>query len=189
MIKKSVLLGLSITILLTGCGKKNASTERYETTNKDEIFEIVSEIRSDEQEGHSEMLIFPENKENFQEAYLYEENYGPSTAHQIVVAKQFDIEGFEAEVRRLLQVTENGRHTYYTEDEFSLPAVVFVYNHNNSYEYALLDENKMRIAYVCSTFIDNLDFIKKEYRPLHYEDLNEKDAFSYSIYSMPYKTF
>ena len=181
-VKIGIIAAALVVVLFTGCANVEDSAEVYETRNPEEVFDIIADIRIDEREAHSEMLIFPDEKEDYQEAYLHEENYGLSTAHQIVVSKQFEKDGYDEEVRRLLKTTCRGLHSYYTEDDFSLPAIVLVFNHNNCYEYALLDNDKMQIVYVCNTFLENMDFIKKEYRPLHYDELANEDANSYSIY-------
>ncbi len=181
MKSKIVFAGILI-LLLTGCGNIQDTDEIFETSNQDEVYEIVSEIRNDEREAHSEMLIFPEDEEDFEDAYLYEVNYGLSTAHQIVVERKYDREEFDSEIRRLLKLTYEGRHTYYTENQFNFPAIVGVFNHSNCYEYALLDNKKNQIVYVCNTFIDNMDFIKEDYRPVHLKELNKDNTTDYSIY-------
>lgn len=182
MKKKIIIVGLSFA-LMTGCGSESDSLEQFETSNQDEVYNIISEIRNDEREAHFDMLVFPDEQKDYQDAYLYEENYGLSTAHQIVVAKEYDDEGFETEFRRLLASTYDGRHSYYTEDQFKFPAVVYVYNHNNCFEYALLDSTKKQVVYVCNTFLDNMDFIKEAYRPLNYEELSKDNRTDYSIYN------
>ncbi len=181
--RRVIVIICCLMVLMTGCNNVETSDDAVVTDNSKEVYTIIKEIRNDEREAHSEMVIFPLEEVDYQETLLHEENFGLSTAHQIYVKTQYDEQSFYQEIRRLLQAkSRKNMHTYYTEEEFTYPAIVAVYNSNNCYEYALINENDLQISYVCNTFIDNLDFIDVANRPVDYEKLSKKDYQGYTIY-------
>ena len=178
---KTLILGL-VFALLTGCACIVDNLQIYETNNPNEVYSHIAEVKNDLAEAHSGMLIFPEQESYYENTYFYDENYGLSTKHQVYNIKQYSESEFENEKRRLLLITEDGKHSYYNEDEFSYPAVVTAYDYPYTFEYALLDEKNYMIIYVCHTFVENWDFLDEEFRPLNYENLEEKKGIHYSIY-------
>ena len=178
----SLIIGVSCILLLTGCGNSSSTNEPYTTNNPKEVYKIVSDVREDMREAHTGMLIFPDRDDYYSDVYAKEEIYGFSTSHQIYNVKTYEKDEYESEVARLKEVANNGEKVYYTEDLFSLPAIVAAYSYQNRYEYALLDVDNLQIIYVCNTFLDDWSFIEESYRPNNYDDAKELEKFDYSIY-------
>lgn len=178
----SLIMSALCILLLTACGNNSSTNEPYITNAPKDVYKIVSDVREDVREAHTGMLIFPDKDEYYSDVYAKEETYGFSTSHQIYNIKAYEKNEYEAEVERLKEIAKGGKQAYYTEELFSLPAIVTAYSYQNRYEYALLDSDNMQIIYVCNTFLDDWSFVKESYRPNNYDDAKQLEKFDFSIY-------
>lgn len=178
----SLIMSILCILLLTACGNNSSTNEPYITNNPKDVYKIVSDVREGMREAHTGMLIFPDRDDYYSDVYAQEEIYGFSTSHQIYNIKTYETDEYESEVARLEEIASDGEKVYYTEELFSLPAIVAAYSYQNRYEYALLDVDNMQIIYVCNTFLDDWSFIEESYRPNNYDDPKELEKFDYSIY-------
>ena len=105
------------------------------------------------------LMIFPEleyDSINVEE-FLYEECTGLfGSTYEIVISYKLDEVEFEKEVERIaeLSLEEEGieQKIVCASEGFSYPAYVTIFQENQVYEYALVDEENHRIICVCNQF-------------------------------------
>lgn len=138
--------------------------------------------------GYSSLDIFPENisPSIIDEYYYSYQNTLFDPTCQIYLSCSFDKPEYEAELKRLSQISKSYNGTIqkilYDTENYNYPAYVTINANNHCYEYALLTgENK--ITYIFLDFINekNLKFDTK-YLPKNFENEKTDKKNGYTIY-------
>ncbi len=178
MLKSIFLIVITVFGIVLGDLESAESDDTITSNDVEVVYNAITEIKNDLREANTALILFPDESKYYNDVYFYEENYGLSTAHQIVIYADYSAEEYESKFRNLLTLSYDGNHVYYTEDEFEYPAVVSMYAFNNCYEYALLDESNNRMIFVCNTFLDDMNFVEEQYRPTNFGKSIPQKGFS-----------
>lgn len=175
----SILVIYILGYILMQCLDETFMVENYHTVDVDKYRSF--EKSEEEKEGiHSGLMIFPEQlypeMEDVSYFYLYDTNMWDNI-YEIYLKAKYSDEDFELEKGRLKNISsrvnvngnEKEQDIQYTEDLFVLPAYVAIYASNNSFEYALVDEETKTIIYIYLQNSTNDDLFRKEYLPYEYQ--------------------
>ena len=107
-------------------------------------------------------VIFPENVNNVSaKCFAFSENHNQHFRSEIYLESEFfDSNSYFDEIQRL-QLLE-GKHSkkpIYSSDLFALPSYVATYNVDACYEYALFDEDNLKIIYIYLSSFDTYENI------------------------------
>ncbi len=143
----------------------------------------------------SKLLIFPDDKGILDEAE-FESSFKTnilSTDGNIILKVKYDYETFESEIERIgsLELTiydsckENAKEyinrIIYDKESYYLPAYITIDGFANTYEYALIDDDRLEIVYLYLSYpetnnIKYKDYLKKDTR--EYDSGNTLSRFS-----------
>ena len=153
--------------------------QEYITVLPSEYGNWDGHIDNERQEIESGLYIFPENISQASDVdYFY---YTALDYHSISTIAIFAevtyseedylmeknrIAGLQCEIPMGSDKQAVTKSAVYSEELFSYPAYVTIYNSNLSYEYALLDEESNKIIYVYSKLKDLNGLIPDEYIPI-----------------------
>lgn len=177
-----LLFGLGEAVFLFGVSTvlpvyQQEESFMYETTDWLEYGYFSGHYEGEEEGRYSGLFIFPEklSAQTKNQEYFYGTGYGMFGSHyEIYFNVTYPRNEFEAEKKRLSDITchipinvqgkvvTNSIH--YNEDLFNYPAYISVYEEDNAYEYALIDEANCRIVYVSVQYCDG-SHIPEEYLP------------------------
>lgn len=144
--------------------------------------EIVAEYHGD---MNSSFFVFPDNLDNAKDSeYAYSAKTGLfDTDGYFILKVSYDEEEYEKEIERIsdisCEVKKNDGSSFtnyilYDENMYNYPAYIAVDGYDNSYEYALLDEENQTIIYVALSYPEGLKLDD-------YKDYLKKDKDDYSI--------
>ena len=143
--------------------------------------------------GYSNLYIFPtqmpESARIDSYYYYYRDTIFDPTC-QIYLEYSLSKADFDSEVLRLSKISERYENENYKGIEnsivydtknFMYPAYVTIFNNNNCYEYALLNEEECKIICVFTQFIAYND-VKFDKKYLQMDFKNKKSSRSFNIY-------
>lgn len=143
--------------------------------------------------GYSNLYIFPTqmpDSARIESYYYYYRDTFLDPTCQIYLEYSLSKADFDAEVLRLSKISEGYENENYKDiknnivhdtKNFIYPAYVTIFNKNNCYEYALLNEEECKIICVFTQFIKYND-VKFDKRYLPIDLKNEKSSRSFNIY-------
>ena len=195
IILSAVLLAIFLVIatsLITIQFVKLISGNSYATRNVDEYGNYAGHIES-EQEGFFSLLrIFPKElppSATVKDYYYFCNNGLIDNAYQLFLVCSYDKEDYNREKERLesmeLAFNDEVHKPTITDTGFYYHAIVTIFNDQNSYEYALLDEETGTIAYVFAQSMGiNESVVPVPYRPHGFTPPQEAltEWGSYNIY-------
>lgn len=136
---------------------------------------------------NSNLAIFPDNKQNLKDGEFssaFQTNLFDSDGYILLIAK-YDKEEFDNEISRLKKLsitiyaeckTETDSYTNYVkydEESYKYPAYITIDGFGHTYEYALINKDKLEISYIY------LSYPQKNNKK--YKNYLKKDVSSYSI--------
>lgn len=134
----------------------------------------------DNREIQGTLKIFPDSLEGLgAEKYYYKCTEGILDSKcQIYLQCKMTEEKYDSEKERLSKISDTyegeTQEIMYDTDNFNYPAYVTVYNFDDGYEYALLDEEQNRIYYIHLRFVPEEDIaFEPELLPKNYDYLSE----------------
>lgn len=171
-------------VLIDAIDKKN--THIYETSDELEYGQWNGHMEFEMDSANEKLYIFPESITEAEDAKYYYKSKVDSSSNDsaVIFAKiKYSEEDYRKEIENLsniaCEIQVDGKAVTneldYNEEQFCFPAYISVYNSNNTYEYALLDESNTTIVYVyMHDFIPDVDQVADEYLPKAY---NRKNLF------------
>lgn len=172
----AAFLVIGTSLITAQLGKELAGTS-YTTKNIDDYGNYSGHIESEQTGFFSLLKIFPKElppSVTVKNYYYFCNNGLLDNSYQLYLLCSYDKEDFDIEKERLesIELTYNDKvhKPIKTDKGFQYPAVVTVFNDQNSFEYALLDEETRTIAYVFaqSMGIDE-SVVPSQYRPKGYK--------------------
>lgn len=178
-----VLAVILVPILL--CGSyfllDKVFTHKYETSDISEYGKWTGHMEYEMDAANEKLYIFPEPIAPYEDAEYYYSSKVDSSSYDsgvILVKVKYSEEEFEKEINRLSKITctinVDGvpvtNRIEYREDLFKYPSYVSVYNSNQTYEYALVDEPNRTIIYTyLHLMIPKEKQVPDEYMPQEYD--------------------
>ncbi|KUO76404.1 MAG: hypothetical protein APF77_06815 [Clostridia bacterium BRH_c25] len=143
--------------------------------------------------GYSNLYIFPKkipDSERIDSYYYYQRDTLFDPTCQIYLEYSLSKADFEAEVSRLSKISEKFELEQYKDivnkivydtEHFMYPAYVTIFNNNNCYEYALINNEENKIICVYTQFIKPHKVIfDKKYLPIEFGE--DTSSGGYNIY-------
>ena len=166
--------------------------KKEDHTNIEEYSSNLTKL-IESQDVRSGLKIFPTevNKDKVKEFKYYSEDdlFVGSYLYYLVV--DYDKDEFNAEVERIKSVNQPFRdivkNIFFAKTGFKYPAYITIWDGNGTYEYALVDEENTKIAYVLNQLFDWKDTdIAEEYLPKDYSVPSTSKDTGKDGYSMYY---
>ena len=166
--------------------------KKEDHTNIEEYSSNLTKL-IESQDVRSGLKIFPTevNKDKVKEFKYYsaDDLFVGSYLYYLVV--DYDKDEFNAEVERIKSVNQPFRdivkNIFFAKTGFKYPAYITIWDGNGTYEYALVDEENTKIAYVLNQLFDWKDTdIAEEYLPKDYSVPSTSKDTGKDGYSMYY---
>ena len=194
--KKNIGICIVVCIVVMCIGIMLLGDRKSDTTYTMDydLFEEYKTILLADDELQSGLYVFPEklqmDSEDTNVMYVCQEQTYENS-YEILLKVQYSDSKYQEEIKRLSEVqcevkTTDGskiNKIKYTEDDFQYPAYVAIQGCNQSYEYALLDEERKEIVYV---FCKSLDYfnIPTQYVPKEYTEADNTMTNSWENYNI-----
>lgn len=153
------LLLVQAIVILCAIGSLTIFGEEYSTTDVTDYGIYNGHIEAESKGRFSHLFIFPEKlskSAQIEDYYYYCSNKGLDNSYQIFLEYKLSTEDFKLEKNRLANISSNYKNktneVIYDTTSFDYPAYITVFNHNGTYEYALIDETNKRIICVYTQF-------------------------------------
>lgn len=184
----TVLLGMLFVIY---CILSSRQEKEYFTDDCKQYGIWDGHIELEREDMESALAVFPKEINTQDEAAYYYycgRRSFTDNAYIIFAEMKYSSEAYESEKERLSKIecrikAGNDKEIVcnkiqYTEDLFAYPAYVAIYGSNLSYEYALLDEEELRITYVFAKLKDLNEILPDEYLPVEMvgQDMYENNS-------------
>ena len=170
--KRCLFLLVALFLFLTGC--KDARVTEH--TTGAENYNVISIVQKHHHDLDSNLSVFPYDIQSISASYEATVTTGGLDIEATIILDcRYEEYMYDAEVRRLkgLSMTlKSGGHktiNYVKLDEksYHYPAYVTIDGFGNNYEYALLDEENLRIIYVYLAYpnvkkMTQTEFLKKD---------------------------
>ncbi len=171
----------------------------YRTTDIRE-YQNWTHAETEKGDVDSGLFIFPENVSAAVETdYAYTYQHGVlEDGYYMFLKASYEESEYAKEVQRLSAISldikmSDGnsvqKEIMYSEELFSYPAYVAIYNAHNSFEYALLDEENNAIVYIYHHLLsdEEANGIPEEYRPLEFKDKSMSGTSSWENFHLYYE--
>ncbi len=161
------------TSLITAQLGKELAGASYETKNIDEYGNYSGHIESEQTGFFSLLEIFPKElppSVTVKDYYYFCNNGLLDNSYQLYLLCSYNKEDFNIEKERLESIelifNNKDQKPIITDTGFKYPAVVTIFNDQNSFEYALIDDETGTIAYVFAQSMGIKEsVVPSQYRP------------------------
>ena len=183
---------VAVTVVATLQVVKLLSGDTYTTRDIANYGNFSGNIEAEQEGLFSLLAIFPEEIPSLAEVkdfYYFANNGLLDNSYQLYLHCSYDENSFALEKERLESIElsfGNEVHTpVITDTGFDYRAVVTIFGDQNSFEYALIDEDTYTIAYIFAQSMGiNKSIVPLEYRPKGFSPPNDmlNELGSYNIY-------